>query len=180
MADELDDLLESYKNTSMVIEEDKQDEENEIDNEGGETSHESAGTSTEASPSQPVNWQGNPAYYQSGKKQGQLKKNMAHKSPPKEEMEISGTLIDGALFIMLVDLLFPMLITMANNNFTKTKIDVEDLQLSEKQKKDLTPISNEVVKHLTLNANPVWLMVIAMSGIYGINFMAAKQAAKNK
>ena len=126
----------------------------------------------------PNAWQGDLNYFQTGSKAGQLKKKSKHHEPPKENMQISGTLIDGALFIMLIDLLFPLIIVMINNNFTKSRVNVEDLQLSEKQKKDLSPVADEAAKYLTLQGNPVWMLAIAMTGIYGINFMAAKQSAK--
>lgn len=120
-------------------------------------------------------------YYTRGSKKGLPKKpetTMSENNPPKKEMEISGSLIDGALFIMLVDLLFPLIITLVNNKVSKDKIDVEDLQLTEKQKKDLEPIATEAVKSLSMKANPMMLMFISFAGIYGINFMAAKTQVK--
>jgi len=120
-------------------------------------------------------------YYTRGSKKG-LPKNshttMSQNNPPQKEMEISGSLIDGALFIMLIDLLFPLIITMVNNKVSKDKIDVEDLQLTEKQKKDLEPIATEAMKSLSMRANPMMLMVLSFAGIYGINFMAAKTNVK--
>jgi|SRR6185369_10026513 len=154
-------------------------EEKEVISEDEESEQENTISQTPPS-GQSVEWRGNPNYFQTGKKAGQLKKQAQHHAPPKEEMEISGTLIDGALFIMLIDLLFPLLITVANNNFSKVKIEVEDLQLSTKQKNDLQPIADQVVKYLTLKANPIWLLAIAMTGIYGINTMAARQVASAK
>lgn len=180
--DELDELLNSYNsefdekpNDNQLDESDKSDRTGDSEtirdgnNEGNETPSNKGDSNS---------WQGNPAYYQSGKKQGKLKPSMKHRGPAKEKMEISGSLIDGALFIMLIDMLLPLLITVANNQLSKDKIDIEDLQLTEKQKKDLAPISDEVVKKLSMEANPVWLLIIAMGGIYGINFMVAKQASK--
>ena len=125
-------------------------------------------------------WRGNPLYYQTGKKAGTLRKSLRHKSPPEKEMEISGTLISGAMFILLVDMLIPMLLTFANNSLSKKVINVEDIQMSSQQKKDLEPIGNEVVKYLTLRANPIWLMLIATTGIYGINLLAARAKTKSK
>jgi hypothetical protein len=172
--DEDIDLLLSGYNKQLT--EEPETEEVETDEES-----EQENTTSQTPPSgQSVEWRGNPNYFQTGKKAGQLKKQAQHHAPPKQEMEISGTLIDGALFIMLIDLLFPMLITLANNNLSATKIDVEDLQLSTKQKNDLQPIADQVVKYLTLKANPVWLLTIAMAGIYGINTMAARQVASAK
>ncbi len=162
--EDLDALLAGY-NKSLTVDEEKTSTETPIQN-------------AEVVSSQPVTWQGNPAYFQTGKKAGQLKPNMKHKAPMVESAEISGTLIDGALFIMLIDLLVPMLITIANNKFSDTEIDIEDLQLSEKQKKDLSPLADEVVKKLSIEGHPVTMLVLGMAGIYGINFMAARQNAK--
>ncbi len=173
--DELDEMLNSYNKEFDEKPEENTDEQTESSSNSNETGGNSSGSNSE---SKEVNWQNNPAYYQSGKKAGQLRPNMKHHAPAKEKMEISGSLIDGALFIMLVDMLLPLLITVANNQLSKDKIDIEDLQLTDKQKKDLSPIADEVVKKISLEANPIWLMVIAMGGIYGINFMVAKQNAK--
>lgn len=189
-SDELDDLLSEYNNNLTEI-----PEENEQQEETNTATERSNNVSTDSNDKRPISentsepvsesvWRNNPLYYQTGQKQGQLrptaKKQAEKNAPPKEVMEISGTLIDGALFIMLIDLLFPLAITFLNNKASKAKIKVEDLQLTEKQKRDLQPVSDEVVKYLMLRANPIWLMAIAMTGIYGINFMAAKSAAEAK
>jgi hypothetical protein len=91
---------------------------------------------------------------------------------------ISGDLINGALFLMLIDLIMPMLIAFMNNKTSKKKIDASDLQMTEKQKKDLEPIANSVTKMLNINAHPVTALVIALAGIYGINLVALKQSQK--
>jgi hypothetical protein len=120
-------------------------------------------------------------YFTRGSKKGLPKnpqKTMQELNPPAKEMQISGSLIDGALFIMLVDLLFPLIITLVNNKVSKDKVDVEDLQLTEKQKKDLEPIATEAMKSMSMKANPMLLMLISFAGIYGINFMAAKTNVK--
>lgn len=130
--------------------------------------------SSQAGPAPFSTWHGNPMYFQRGAKKGTKKPNYT----PKETMEISGSLIDGALFLMLIDLVIPLLITMLNNNFATTQIKVEDLQMTEKQKRDLTPVADQAARYLTLKMNPVWLLCICMAGIYGLNFMAAKLTAK--
>jgi hypothetical protein len=125
-------------------------------------------------------WRNNPLYYQTGKKAGQLRKLAKKDTDTPAEMEISGSLIDGAMFIMLIDLLFPLAITFFNNKVSDVKINADDLQLSEKQKKDLTPIADNVVKQLTIKADPAWLLFIAMTGMYGFNFLSAKTLAETK
>ena len=165
--DEIDDLLAEY-NSGLNVEQESPAPEITTENNQPENVSSS-------------DWHGNPAYYQTGNKAGQLRPSMKHKASSPEKMELQGSsLIDGALFIMLIDMLFPLIITALNNKFTNSKIKLEDLQLNDKQKKDLTPVADEVIKKLSLQANPVWLLVIAMSGIYGINYMAAKSAADDK
>jgi hypothetical protein len=166
-SDDIDELLSGY-NQSLLISEDK----------APETESNNSATPETSVSNTPTDWRNNPAYFQTGKKAGMLRPSMKHKAPMAEEGEISGTLIDGALFIMLIDLLVPMLITIANNKFTDDEIDIEDLQLSDKQKKDLSPLADEVVKRLSIQGHPVTMLFLGMAGIYGINYMAAKQNAK--
>lgn len=99
--------------------------------------------------------------------------------PPPEPV-ITSELISGALFLTLVDLLLPFLIEVVNNRFSKIKINSEDLKLTEKQKKEITPISDAVVKSLNIQGNPVWLMIIALGGIYGINTAALRAMKKEE
>lgn len=166
--DEIDALLNEYNEGLKVNESDY------TNTEAEETIEPSAPIES----STPIDWRGNPAYYQKGQKAGQLRPSMKRFGNPPDKMELQGSsLIDGALFIMLIDMLFPLIITALNNKLTKSKIKLEDLQLNDKQKKDLSPIADEVVKKMSLSMNPIYLLLIAMSGIYGINYMAAKSAA---
>lgn len=92
----------------------------------------------------------------------------------KKKMIVSGEILTGALFLTIIDMLLPMLIAIVNNYASKNKIKHEDLQLTREQQKQLEPIADEVMKEIEMNANPVAIMIIAMAGIYGMNFMAAK------
>lgn len=167
--DDLDRELSKYQKQLDINESETDSDDSGAQNSDTNTANEKGGS---------TNWQGNPAYFQTGKKAGTLRPSMSHKAPAKETMEISGTLIDGAMFIMLVDMLFPLLIVVANNKMSKTQIEIEDIQLSEKQKKDLAPLADEVCKQLTLQANPAFLLLVGLGGIYGINFMVAKKVAE--
>jgi len=113
-----------------------------------------------------------------GRKKGQLKPGV--RTPPLESMAITGELISGALFISLIDLIFPMIISFANNQFTKVKIKADQLSLTAQQKKDLEPICDQVVKHLKIEANPVTILVVSLAGIYGINYLSLKQIEEVK
>lgn len=143
-----------------------------------QTQNESSGT----------NWQGNPLYYQSGKKQGQLKPSAGArmKVSYKKDTEpayVDGDLLDGALFLTLVDLLFPMIIAGIHNMLTKEKkgkIDPEDLMLTEKQKNKLAPVADRVTAQLKLSANPTTVLVLSMFGLYGMQYALCRMKAKLK
>lgn len=128
----------------------------------------------------PNAWIGDKRYFQRGAKMGQLKPAFKHHEPAPEKMEISGSLIDAGLFLMLIDMIFPLIITVMNNKFNDTKIKVEDLQLSDKQKRDLEPIAEQVIKQLSVSADPKWLLLGSLAGIYGINYMAVISGADEK
>ena len=185
--DELDLVLEQYK--EPLIEEQPKD----ADNTGGETETvkenvgggipgETSGASSSSTGSPGGNetpfetWFGNPLYYQSGKKQGQLRGKRKQQAPTVDNSDatISGAVIDGALFLMLIDLLIPFLIQVVNNRFSDVKIKDSDIQLSAEQKRKLEPLADRVVAMMSMKANPVVLLVVAMTSIYGLNFMAAK------
>ena len=120
-------------------------------------------------------------YYQSGVKKGQLRpkpKLTAQPPQPAQPAGITGEIISGVLFLTLIDMLFPMLIAGLNNIASKDKIKYEHLQLTDKQKKELEPVANEVAKRIALTGNPIVLMCIAMGGIYGLNFAMLKMNSK--
>ncbi len=126
-------------------------------------------------------------YYKSGKKAGQPKPGKTNKSAPvngsaetPEELTINGEMLSGALFITLIDLLLPFLICELNNWKSPVKISSDELHLTDKQKKELTPISDAVVKKLNISGNPVWLMIIAMGGIYGVQFASLRALKKQE
>jgi hypothetical protein len=158
--DELDALLGSYNKTYSVDETKAATETKPL---------ETVGAPVDAV----VNWKGNPNYYQTGEKAGKLKPS-AKKKIPAEESEIGGSLVDGALALLIIDIIFPLLIVFLNNKFSKDVIEVDDLQMTDRQKKDLTPIMDEVLKKMNFKAQPEWALIISLCGIYGMNFMAAK------
>jgi len=117
------------------------------------------------------------------KKRGRPKGGKNKASSELENNIIDSQLLTGSLLILLIDLLFPLVITTLNNMFNKkTKIDSEDLMLTEKQKKDLVPIADQVARKINID-NPLLLMVICLGGIYGINYTTAitiKKSANEK
>lgn len=119
-------------------------------------------------------WKGDTRYYQRGQKAGQLRPNAI----PRKEMTLGGDILDGAMFITLVDTLVPMIIALANNSFSKIKVDPDKMTLTDKQKKQLEPICEQVVKKLSLTADPTWLLIVALFSMYGIQFYSIRQEAK--
>lgn len=141
-------------------------------------------------------WQGNPKYYQTGKKQGQPKPSMGNatvkpsgtaqqgqplpNTPANTTGVVQSTLITGALFLIIIDVCIPFTVASINNWLSKDKIDSSKLQLTEKQRKDLEPLADAVVKYLNLNANPVVLFLIGYGGIVAMNFMLQKSLHKKE
>lgn len=131
------------------------------------------------------NWQGNPAYYQSGKKAGKLKPQRANKqnaqqSQPTGDPIQYNDIITGALLITLIDVLIPLLIAGINNLASKNKIDSNLLTLNSSQKKSLEPVAEEAAKRISLQGNPVVILMVTLVGIYGMNFFMVKQLSSTK
>jgi hypothetical protein len=116
-------------------------------------------------------WKGDPRYYQTGKKAGQLRPVRLNKQP----VEISGNLIiSGALLLMFIDMVFPVLISLANNRINKkTQVKPEQLRLTEEQKTQLIPLADAAAKNITVTANPFAVLGVALFGMYGANFISA-------
>lgn len=97
---------------------------------------------------------------------------------PNDMSTVTGEIITGALLLMLTDILIPGLIVVINNQFSKDKIDIEKLQMNEKQKKTLEPVADKVAYYIKISANPLVIYLIANIGIYGLNFLMLKQLSK--
>ncbi len=95
-------------------------------------------------------------------------------APPK----LSGMLIDGGLFLTLVNLVIPMLICVGNNYFSDKKIKPEKIQLSKEQLRELDPVCDAVMKQVSMTGNPMLLLFIGLFAAYGLNFMAVKIETK--
>lgn len=135
-----------------------------------------------------TNWQGNPSYFQTGKKAGQLRPIGGNKPKfayikSEEISEIDGELITGALFLTLVDLMFPLLIVGLHNTLTKEKskkLKADSVTLTAEQKRQLSPIADKVVKQIKISANPTTLLVYSMLGLYGMQYAFARMEASLK
>lgn len=132
------------------------------------------------------NPEGDSRYYQSGKKKGQLKKKYRSGEGAKisgtgyqtKSQTLGGSVLTGAMFLTMVDLIIPLAIAGANNYLSKDKIKPSDLKLQKSQINELAPLCDEVLKQWQISARPEYLLAISMVGIYGLNFFMAKNAAK--
>lgn len=152
---DIDDLLSGYKDVSL--------KDNSMKPEGTKTSD-------NLFTQQPAN----PDVYLSGKKVGQPRKPRVGYKKQQEQTSLSGEILTGALFITMIDLCLPMIITGLNNRFSKQKMKASDLSLTAKQKSELAPIADKVVKQFDFNANPNALLLFSILGIYGANFAMVK------
>lgn len=100
--------------------------------------------------------------------------------PPPPPAALSGAIIDGALFLLMIDVLFPLLISVINNRFTDIKVNPEKLQLTEKQKRDLAPLADAVMKQVQLRGNPTVLLLLSLLGVYSVNLIGIHFAEKAK
>ena len=131
--------------------------------------------------------------YMKGKKKGQPRtspytgSNPKYLPPPPAPVQpaappaLSGMLIDGGLFLTLVNLVVPMIIALGNNTFEKDKskhIKPEKLQLSKEQLRELDPLCDAVMKQISMTGDPKILLFIGLAAAYGLNFMAVKMSQK--
>ena len=92
-----------------------------------------------------------------------------------EPVIISGELLTGAMFLTLIDMLFPMIIATINNTIDKKKqVSAQSLKITQTQKNELEPIADAVMKEIQIKANPVYILIASMLSIYGMNFLKAK------
>lgn len=122
-----------------------------------------------------------------GPKKGQPKPKpgTAYKAPTVAAVPVdpnkatfTGTLIDGGLFLVMINLLFPMLIALGNNFFSDKKIDPKKLKLADDQIKELKPVAEKVLAQMTVKGNPMVILVVGLVCAFGINFMAVKMDEK--
>lgn len=121
-------------------------------------------------------WRGNLAYYQTGKKAGQLRPkplvSVAYKATPGDD-ELTGELIGGAMFITMIDLFLPGLFVLFNNWLVTDKKDMikmSEMQLEESTIKRLEPVADKSLRRLKLRGDPTVWLIITMMGCYAIRF----------
>ena len=129
-------------------------------------------------PENPDSWLGNPAYYQSGKKRGQLRKSPSLRGSYNHAAETSikgSLLINGALFLSIVNFIVPLLICTVNNWLNKKdKMTVKELQLDASEKKEIDPLMDATLKQLNITGNPLVLLSITLTAAYAMKFVNRK------
>lgn len=114
-------------------------------------------------------------YYKTGKKAGQPKPpRKGQPAPPPQQPNVlaASTLISGAMFIILIDMLMPLTICGLNNMFNKQyKLDPDKMRMTDKQKSELSTVGDAVVRELKITASPSLLFLLTLFGIYGFNAM---------
>lgn len=120
-------------------------------------------------------------YYKTGKKAGQPKPPKAPGqkgyTPPVPTQIQSSVLISGSMFIMMIDILFPLVIGGLNNMLTKTKIDTDKMKMTATQKSELAPIGEAVARELNISGSPTVLLSISLVGIYSANLLMLRNQA---
>ncbi len=127
-------------------------------------------------------------YYTRGAKKGQPKPPKKGTAPPLNpagQLSIQATtFITGAVFITMVDLLIPLIIT-GIYNFMQSKktgtagpiLDYEKVKMSASQRNDLAVVGDAVVRELKLSGSPTLLFLIGLAGVYFMNFILQKSLA---
>ena len=122
--------------------------------------------------------------YLRGKKKGQARTTpyisvkgvssvpMVH--TPQEPPKLSGMLISGGLFLMLVNLCLPLFFALCNNFISKDKINPDHLKLTKEQVKELDPVCDEAMKQASVTGNPIVLLFLGIFAAMGMNYMMWK------
>lgn len=134
---------------------------------------------------QPVNSQQSQPqqFYVRGPKKGQPKppgynRPSIQVTPPQQQGQVSGEFISGAILLLLIDFLFPIIFVFLNNKFAKKKIEMELLQLTEKQQKALTPVADALAKEIRMNGSPFVVFPLMLLCMYGSNYAMLKMMDK--
>lgn len=122
-------------------------------------------------------------YYQTGAKKGQPKKARGVKLTPNDNNAVDASfklsnVLTGGIFIVLIDMIFPLILETVHNIYLRKKgapkMDARLLQMSADQRKQITPIADELVKCWNIEAHPAVLLLFAFAGVYGMNYIQAR------
>ncbi len=97
----------------------------------------------------------------------------------REEAKIdAGIMIDGAMFLMMVNMLIPLILSSVNNYFSKTKVKPEAIEMTEKQESKFAPLVDRCLRGIEMKGNPQSLLMFGLLTIFGVNFINARMEAE--
>lgn len=99
---------------------------------------------------------------------------------PVEPPKLTGMLISGGLFLMLVNLCLPLFFAVVNNFFSKDKLNPDNLKLTKEQIKELDPVCDAAMKQASVTGNPVLLLILGICTAMGMNYMMWKMKNDSK
>ncbi len=118
-------------------------------------------------------------YFDNGKPRKRPKKGEEKESQKVQEAKIdAGIMIDGAMFLMMVNMLIPLILSSVNNYFSKTKVKPEAIEMTEKQESKFAPLVDRCLKGIEMKGNPQSLLMFGLLTIFGVNFINARMEAE--
>jgi|SRR5882672_6670439 len=84
-----------------------------------------------------------------------------------------GAVINGAIFITIIDIFMPMIIAGVHNQFNENKIKPSDLKMPKETRSELEPLCNEVIKSMNIQMDPKWALLLTVVSMYGMSYMTA-------
>lgn len=93
--------------------------------------------------------------------------------PPPQKPIFVGAVINGAIFITMIDIFVPMIITAIHNKVSKKKIKLQDLKLEKSVKSELEPLCNEVIRSMNIQMNPSVALLLTVITMYSTAWMTA-------
>lgn len=171
----VDNLLSDYKDAATIVE-----PESTIKEEQTTVPEPPPYTDSEGRVPESV-WRANPEkYFQRGSKKGLPRdKPFAKTSATYNTAATSSIpatmLINGALFLSVVNFVIPMIIITANNwLYPKEKMVLKDLKFTDSEKKEIDPLMDATLKQLNINGNPLVLLLIILTAGYAMKFIGKK------
>lgn len=97
--------------------------------------------------------------------------------PEKKEFKVY---INGAMFLLALDFVFPGVIAMAYNFFNDEKVDRNDLCMTEDERKEMQPLADDVVQELLKGLSPLQQFLIYTGVMYGTKLTFAPKGKGKK
>ena len=128
-------------------------------------------------PPDPANYIGDKRFYQRGAKAGQLRPGGVRATYNHNATStIPATmLINGALFLSVINFIIPLTIVTINNWVSpREKMTLKDLRLTNEEKKEIDPLMDATLKQLNIQGNPLILLMITLTAAYSMKFIGKK------